>query len=357
LYKTAERALSKTAEGALSKMAERALNKVADGVLYKTAAFGAPLGESGRSLRDPGTSAAQHRKRPAVGFLVAVRIGFLLAKLLPAGFFIKGAALCGRLAGRISPARSAVAGNLRLIASAARRPGPRGAVKATQKRFEPADVFASYGRYWGELLAVAAHPELCSRLDIRVEGEECLRTSVAQGSVCLLTGHLGNWDLAAWWAATRLPGLAVVAEPLEPPALFRFFSRLRERWGCRVLSAEGMGLRLFRHLRGGGHVAMVVDRPFGSGCRQAPFLGRPRQFPSAGMDLARRAGARLVPGFLVREGAGYIIRIYPPLCGNDDPASAFARVLEREIQQQPEQWCVLSPIHEPEGSSMRGETR
>ncbi len=71
-----------------------------------------------------------------------------------------------------------------------------------------------------------------------------------------------------------------------------------------------------------------------------------RTFPSAGMDLARRAGATLLPVFLLRRASGYGIKIYPPLPTEGDPVTAFARVLEQEVSAHPDQWCVLYPVHD-----------
>jgi KDO2-lipid IV(A) lauroyltransferase len=93
----------------------------------------------------------------------------------------------------------------------------------------------------------------------------------------------------------------------------------------------------------GGHAGLVADRVFGTGERPGPFLAGMRRFPSAGMDLARRAGAALVPVFLLREGDGYVLRVHPPLPAEEDPVPAFARALEVEVCRHPQQWCLLYP--------------
>jgi KDO2-lipid IV(A) lauroyltransferase len=206
-------------------------------------------------------------------------------------------------------------------------------------------VFAAYGRYWGEFLALAARPARFDRLTVRVEGEEHLRAAAALGPVCAVTGHLGNWDLAARFVASRLPRFAVVAEELEPPPLFRLFVSARERAGCIVIPAERGGVRLYRHLRGGGHAGIVADRVFGAGSRTVPFLGGTREFPAAGMDLARRAGASIVPVFLLRQGGGYRVHIHPQLPPWEDPVAAFARVLGAEARLFAAQYCLLYPLH------------
>jgi lauroyl/myristoyl acyltransferase len=298
--------------------------------------------------------------------LAGLRLALWLARWLPLRTCASCGAAGGWLAGWLSPHHRLVAANLRIIASAgeedelSRAPGrsreeadapasgPHSRPLVAGRRSvppRPSSVFAAYGRYWGEFLALAARPERLDELAVRVEGEENLRAAAARGPVCAFTGHLGNWDMAARLMARRLPCFAVVAEELEPAGLFRFFVKAREEAGCPVIPAERGGLRLYRHLRGGGHVGIVADRVFGAGSRGVPFLGGVREFPAAGMDLARRAGATLVPVFLVREESAYCLRIHPELPPGTDPVGSFARVLESEIRTFAAQYCLLYPLH------------
>ncbi len=285
------------------------------------------------------------------------RLGIGLARWLPFRVCVAGGAAGGWLAGWFAPHRRLVAANLRAIAATGdgseqswipgdlREDAIPCSVPRCSRLPRASSVFAAYGRYWGELLALTARPERLDRLAVHVEGEEHLRAAAARGPVCAFTGHLGNWDMAARLVARRLPRFAVVAEELQPPALFRLFVRAREGAGCVVIAAERGGVRLYRHLRGGGHAGIVADRVFGAGSRTAPFLGGTREFPAAGMDLARRAGASLVPVFLVREENGYRLRIHPELPRWEDPVVAFARVLGAEARLFAAQYCLLYPLH------------
>jgi len=322
---------------------------------------------------------------------LTLQAGVALARCLPPRLVITAGAAAGRFAGRLSSRRRIVAANLRAIqeageawdrdsaappksaagsipsvaassvaassvagssaaassvaassvaassVAASSRAAPSGAIS-------PGEVFASYGRYWAELLLLAARPGWLDRQPLRLDGAEHLSAAAARGAVCAVSAHVGNWDLGARWARRFLPGLAVVAERLEPPGLFAFFCRLRGREAGEVLAADRGGAALFRRWRRGEHVAFLADRIFGRSARAAPFLGRPRRFPSAGLDLARRAGATIVPVFLVREAGGYVLRVHPPLPAEEDPVAAFARALEQEVRRSPEQWCLLFPV-------------
>jgi lauroyl/myristoyl acyltransferase len=281
--------------------------------------------------------------------LIALRFGLLLARVLPLGACAALAAAAWRLGGLVSPRRAVVAANLAAIAAAG---GRCAGVSA---------VFASYGRYWGELLALAARPARCDRLRIRVEGREHLEAA-SRGPVCFLGAHLGNWDLLSRWLARRFPGLCALAEELEPPALAALFAGLREAAGQRTIAGPGAGLALYRELRRGRPVGMLIDRALdpasaaGQGLRAAPFFGGPRAFPAAGLELAQRAGATLLPIFLLREPGGYVIKVSPALPAGADPLAGYARALAAAVAAHPEQWCVLYPLHDGELAARVGES-
>lgn len=308
--------------------------------------------------------AVRSRVASAASYLlpVALRAGAALARVLPPRLVIGLGAAVGRMAARISSKRRPVQENLRAIDATRTDPRSPGAtcafgVPGRRRDRSAAGVFASYGRYWGEFLVLAARPRWFDERLRRVEGEEHLLRAAAAGPVCALTGHLGNWDLCARFTRRYLAGLSVVAEPLRPEPLFRFFCGVRRRDGGDVLAAEGSGARLYKRWIRGGHVGLVADRVFGAGRRDAPFLGGRRSIPSTGMRLARRAGATLLPIFLVREDGGYVLRAHPPIVAEEEPAAAFARALEQEVLRQPEQWCLLYPAHDATAVAPSGTRR
>ncbi len=284
----------------------------------------------------------------------------------PERLVMHACAIAGRAISLGSAARSVVAANLRQIhdterclsqtqaarISENRRPAQarvqagRTSSNGSSRRVTASDIYASYGRYWAELLLPARPGGATDTEQFAVQGIEHLEAAEKSGAVCALTGHLGNWDLAARWFAQRLPGFAVLAEELANRRLFDAFVRLRERHGMRVIHGSSSGTALYRHLCRGGHAGLVADRAFGHGVEAIPFLGGRRLFPSSGMRIARRAGASLLPVFLVRAADRFCLRIHPAIEPGHDPVAGFAGVLEREILAFPEQWCVLYPLHD-----------
>ncbi len=277
--------------------------------------------------------------------LILLRLGMALSRLLPLRFTAALAAFAWRVGGRLSPRRRIVAANLAAIRAA-------GGGAAT-----PGEVFAGYGRYWAELVHLAGRPEAMDALSMRVEGREHLEAVEADRGICVLSAHLGSWDLLSYWLGSTLPGISILVEELKPPALYRLFSDIRMRGGARVLPAGGAGPRLFRRLKRGEHAVLAADRVFGAGTEsgagltELPFLGGVRRFPRDGVEIARRAGAALLPIFLLRDGYGYVIKILPDLSAEAEPLAAYAAHLESEILSRPGQWCVLYPLHDARGEA------
>jgi KDO2-lipid IV(A) lauroyltransferase len=259
-----------------------------------------------------------------------------LAPLLPPVVLRATGEQLGTLAAVTAPSRAVVSSHLRILSRA-----------SGKKPIGVREVFRAYGRYWGEFLALASRPELVRHLVVRVEGLEHLGRAARTGPVCLLTGHIGNWDLAAAWASSYLGGLTVVAESLRPPRLYRLMAEVRSRWNIETIPSRRAEVSLYRRLRQGRHIALVADRPFGRSLRRVACAGAEAWIPDAGMLLARRAGAALIPGFALREMHGYVIRIYPPLDPSGDPASAFGHVLGEVCRDHAEQWCMLHPVLRP----------
>ena len=172
-------------------------------------------------------------------------------------------------------------------------------------------VYASYGRYYGESfrLPSISPRELAARMSY--EGYEHVDRRARQGhrplAVPPAPRRLG---VGAYWLTRvrKLPVTAVV-EPLEPPALFDWFVGFRERIGMHIVPLgpeagratvaavkEGHvvcpALRS-RHRRGGVEVEFFGERttlPAGPGHPRPPHGGaaaaRPRSTSRAGTTTA-----------------------------------------------------------------------
>jgi len=182
---------------------------------------------------------------------------------------------------------------------------------------------------------------------VEIEGDEGLRAAVRSGDgVLLWSAHLGNWELAAGELARRGYAVSAIARPHEDEGLERWFARRRAAAGVRVVARCPGAIEARRVLRRHGLLALLGDRRFEGQGRAVPFFGRPARLPAAPLALARRTGARVVPGFVVREGRGrYRVHLEPALeVSGEGALRELARALERHVGAHPDQWYVFERV-------------
>ncbi len=182
---------------------------------------------------------------------------------------------------------------------------------------------------------------------VTIEGVERLHEAVAAGQgVLLWSAHLGNWELAAAALARGGFEVSALARAHANPGVERFFDARRRADGVRVVARCPGAREARRVLRARGLLALLGDRCFGGGGRSVPFFGRPARLPAAPLALARRTGAALLPGFVVRTGPGrYCVQFEAPIPARGEGALALlAATLERRVRAHPEQWFVFEPM-------------
>ena len=214
------------------------------------------------------------------------------------------------------------------------------------------DAYVSYARYWldsfrlhtmdGEAVVASSECEGLVHVDeIRDSG---------QGGI-FATGHLGSWDVGAFFTAQRHWGMVAVAELVEPRRLFERFVRLREQAGIDIIPLVRGGpmlAQLQRRIVDDGALAtLLADRDL---TRKGPiveFFGEPCRLPPGAAALARRTGRPVAAGAFFTRGDGYRGVVLEPVeiahLDIIDGTQLVARQLERLIARHPEQWHVFVP--------------
>jgi predicted LPLAT superfamily acyltransferase len=183
------------------------------------------------------------------------------------------------------------------------------------------------------------------------------------GGVVLLTGHVGNWEMAsALPSAEEGHRVHVVREEEMDPRAQKFVQdHLRRRAGNGYVTHFAghtdprLGLQLREALQRGEMVALQGDRPRrGSRTVEVQLFGRPYQVPAGPFAVARQAGAPVMPSFVFRTGRRrYVLRCGAPIrVPQDQPrdqalaeaARSFAAELESAVRREPYQWFVFREI-------------
>jgi len=279
-------------------------------------------------------------------FLVAIQtIG-----RLPLGFGYALAELAGRIACRL------VSGNRRNVISNLRRvmgtEAPEREVQVAARK-----VFVNVAKNYVDMVRMP-HMNLDSfyKRRFRYYGfDEYLLPAVAEGKgVILLSGHMGNPELAAQGMLPRGVKVFALTEPLRPPRLHRLVDRLRASKGNEFAPVGFGGVkRAIQTIRDGGVVALMGDRDIEGPRASLPFFGEEALMPVGPIEVALRTGAPVLPCFTIRTGSNIEAFVEERLdlqrTGDleaDARAGAllFLGRLERRLREHPDQWVVLESV-------------
>lgn len=210
--------------------------------------------------------------------------------------------------------------------------------------------YAHLGRTSIEAALISAlSPEQVRAMFERVEGADVLAAARAEGKgVLLVSGHLGNWELAgAFVAASGVP-IEAVARGMENPLFDRYITRTRHDLGMTVIHDADAVRRVPRAMREGKAVAMLVDQgAVGLASTWVPFFGRYAKTPRGPAVFALRLGAPVVFATALRQPNGKYVMYYErvPVQPTGDREADVDRIvmdytatLERWIRRAPEQY-------------------
>jgi KDO2-lipid IV(A) lauroyltransferase len=185
---------------------------------------------------------------------------------------------------------------------------------------------------------------------VEVEGFEHVTEAIAGGrGVVGITGHLSNWELLGGYVASRLGGIAVLATPAYDRNFDRAARLARRRLDVRTIYRTEPPAVPLGWLRDGRFLGTVADQDISD----VPgvvvdFLGRPARTPVGPALFARRAGAPLVPIFIIRkDDNNYRIVTEPPVATSTAPrvkdalredTAAWSAALGKWVARYPEQW-------------------
>ncbi len=217
---------------------------------------------------------------------------------------------------------------------------------ATRRRLVRA-TFRHAGQAFAEL---SLFESILRRPDyIHLEGVEALDTALARGRGAIaVTGHVGNWELLAAWAAAIGYPITVVVRRVNDLRFHSLIVRFRAAAGVEVLvrddprfvAAVGDALRRNRV------VAMLIDQDTRGAGVFVPFFGRPAHTPPGAALLALRARVPVVTVFIERRPeSGHLVRVSPVPAelprGREGVRELTARLtaaIEAQIRRSPAEW-------------------
>ncbi|MEO1767349.1 lysophospholipid acyltransferase family protein [Thiobacter aerophilum] len=181
---------------------------------------------------------------------------------------------------------------------------------------------------------------------VRCEGWQYVEAALAEGrGLILLTPHLGCFEVAALYAAQRIP-LTVLYRPPKLRWLASPMAKGRARGGMKLAPTDVTGVRrLFAALKRGEAVGLLPDQVPGAGEGVwAPFFGRPAYTMTLVSKLAVKTGAPVLLAVARRlpRGRGYHLSLRPlpfPFTGEKvQDAGLVNAAIESLVRECPEQY-------------------
>ncbi len=135
-----------------------------------------------------------------------------------------------------------------------------------------------------------------------VVGLDALQDAVAGGAgAVVISGHLGNWEVAAASMAARGVPMDVAAHLQKNPLFHRHMVELRNRLGLTVI-VKNDAFRLVPQALAAGHVvALIADQNIRKRGVFVDFFGRPAATAKGPALFALRTGAPMFLGVAVRK--------------------------------------------------------
>jgi KDO2-lipid IV(A) lauroyltransferase len=189
--------------------------------------------------------------------------------------------------------------------------------------------------------------ELIDRIDVR--GREHLEAARKRGNgVIILTGHCGNWELAALALARQFNSpMSVVARRQDNPWLNRMVEKMRLKYDNLIIYKDNAFRGMLSVIRKNGIVGILVDQAVhpDEGAL-INFLGRKAWATKAPVLLACKTGATVLPAFIHREADRHVIDIYPELSFTGDRSEegmtadvqSYSQAIANHITRYPTDW-------------------
>jgi Kdo2-lipid IVA lauroyltransferase/acyltransferase len=182
------------------------------------------------------------------------------------------------------------------------------------------------------------------------ELESYIKTNHQDTGVIYVSAHLGAWELIPHIISKRIAPVVCIYKPSKINWLNNFMLKIRSDAQFSSIEKDGSIVKIFKELKRGKSVGMVVDQHGGEGGVDSSFLGAPCKSWEIMATLSNKTTCPIVPVCLIRNGDKYKVlwdrAIIPELDAQgkiDIPKTTLIidNVLSRFVRCAPEQWMWL----------------
>ena len=215
------------------------------------------------------------------------------------------------------------------------------------------EMFVMLGKNAGDILRSLKVKSL-SDLDkfLTTYGLENYEKAHAKGKgVMFLTSHLGAFDLQITNMALRGLNPNIIGTALKDDRLNELLLKYRNAFGAIAIERGKESVRLFKALKSGNSIAILIDQDTKVKSRFVNFFGMPAATPIGATILALRTGAAVVPTYIFLDNKGqqqmHILPEIPLVITGDEEidlvvnTQLFTDFTEKIVREHPEQWVWM----------------
>ena len=182
----------------------------------------------------------------------------------------------------------------------------------------------------------------------KVNGWENLEEALSLGKgVILASGHLGNWELAGAYIASK-HNLSVVIKKQKNPLFNDYTVKIRQKDNIKMIYKKRALRGILKDLKNNYIVTILFDQDAGKAGIKMDFLEHPASVFTGTAKIAVMTGAPIVPAFALRDENGnnfFVLEkpIYIKSASKNDElikeiTLEVSKKLEKHIIKHPEQW-------------------
>lgn len=225
--------------------------------------------------------------------------------------------------------------------------------------------FRNFGKYVIDFI----HFPLVTREEVRrrlrfTQWDELNEASNSGRGIVLTTIHFGTWDMGAAALAAYGYPVNAIAETFRYQPMNDLVQGSRKQLGMKVIGHERVGPAVFKLLRRGEMLAMLIDIAAAEGAVHVDFFGAPAPVSSGPARIALRTGAWVVPAVVLR-GPRDDLHITPIIDASlrdfrpsgqetrdvHDLTRLIMASLEKTIRRYPEQWFIFRRLWDAPATS------
>jgi KDO2-lipid IV(A) lauroyltransferase len=185
-----------------------------------------------------------------------------------------------------------------------------------------------------------------------LRGREHIEAALAAGrGAILLTGHVGNWEIAGSRIAAEGRSVNVIARAQRDDEITDYIRRTREEMGMRVLHREVAVRNSLRALHRNELLGILLDQNAGEDGVFVDFFGHLASTAPGAAAFALNTRAAVLPTFGWRRPDNtHTVEIGAPVplieTGDREAdlvanTARYTKIIERRIRLHPEQWFWL----------------